>query len=311
MTEIATCFDCQGETLVGILTVPLQAPRRAVLIAVGGAQYRTGSHRQFTLMARALGQSGLAVMRFDFRGMGDSSGEGRLLAESGVDIAAALNHLQQRIASVKECVVLGLCDGASAAVLSANGDPRIRALILINPWTGDADAAAATRLQHYYLHRLTQAEFWRKLLAGRWPIRSAVTGLLGDLRQAIVFRRGGKRSASGLAPASNVNSNSILDPGVSTTTAVTASALVDTLPLRDQMCREMARFTGPILLLLSSRDLTALQFKAVLGSSAPWRALARRKNLTMLQLAGANHTFSTDLWRSEVLDMIVRWNQTW
>jgi alpha/beta superfamily hydrolase len=45
-----------------------------VLVIVGGPQYRAGSHRQFTLLARSLAEQGFAVLRFDYRGMGDSTG---------------------------------------------------------------------------------------------------------------------------------------------------------------------------------------------------------------------------------------------
>ena len=44
---------------------------------VGGPQYRVGSHRQFTLMARAFAAAGYPVLRFDYRGIGDSEGESR------------------------------------------------------------------------------------------------------------------------------------------------------------------------------------------------------------------------------------------
>ena len=76
--EDAVVFQCEGASLVGILHVPEREPARiGVLVIVGGPQYRVGSHRQFVLMARSLAQSGYAVLRFDYRGMGDSDGEMR------------------------------------------------------------------------------------------------------------------------------------------------------------------------------------------------------------------------------------------
>ena len=50
---------------------------RGVLIVTGGPQYRAGSHRQFVLLARFLAARGMAVLRFDYRGMGDSEGAPR------------------------------------------------------------------------------------------------------------------------------------------------------------------------------------------------------------------------------------------
>ena len=46
------------------------AASRGMLIVVGGPQYRAGSHRQFTLLARDVAATGVPTMRFDYRGMG-------------------------------------------------------------------------------------------------------------------------------------------------------------------------------------------------------------------------------------------------
>ena len=72
------CIDSGGRLLIGMLHRPESADaRRAVVVLVGGPQYRVGSHRQFVLLARELCRRGIAVLRFDFSGMGDSDGEHR------------------------------------------------------------------------------------------------------------------------------------------------------------------------------------------------------------------------------------------
>lgn len=48
-----------------------------LLMVVGGPQYRVGSHRQFVLLARDLAAAGIPVFPFDYRGMGDSTGQAR------------------------------------------------------------------------------------------------------------------------------------------------------------------------------------------------------------------------------------------
>ena len=48
-------FDCAGESLIGIVSQPAAVPLAVgIVIVVGGPQYRAGSHRQFTLLARDL-----------------------------------------------------------------------------------------------------------------------------------------------------------------------------------------------------------------------------------------------------------------
>ena len=52
-----------------------------VLVIVGGPQYRVGSHRQYVQLSRHLAEQGIASMRFDVRGMGDSPGVQRSFEE--------------------------------------------------------------------------------------------------------------------------------------------------------------------------------------------------------------------------------------
>ncbi len=76
-TETALRFTCADEYLFGILACPERPSDTGVVIVVGGPQTRVGSHRQFVLLSRALAAAGYPVLRFDVRGMGDSSGEQR------------------------------------------------------------------------------------------------------------------------------------------------------------------------------------------------------------------------------------------
>ena len=100
VTEQALTFDCEADALVGILHVPAAPCDVGVVVIVGGPQYRAGSHRQFVLLARELAAAGYAVLRFDYRGMGDSGGEPRDFERVSVDIAAAIALMTERVAGV-------------------------------------------------------------------------------------------------------------------------------------------------------------------------------------------------------------------
>lgn len=154
-------FQCEGQSLVGIIDVPERPLARGVLVLSGGPHYRVGSHRHYTLMARLLAPRGIPVMRFDCRGMGDSEGHaggGDALAQ---DIAAAIREFRRQMPELKEIVLWGLGDGASAAALYAHTDPRVHGLVLLNPWAGAADTAAA--LVPHLLARLGEMGFWKKV----------------------------------------------------------------------------------------------------------------------------------------------------
>ena len=94
--ETPVVFACEGSRLVGIAALPAQPAAIGVLIIVGGPQYRAGSHRHVTLLARHLAGLGIASLRFDYRGMGDSEGEKRSFDQINADIAAALETLHGR-----------------------------------------------------------------------------------------------------------------------------------------------------------------------------------------------------------------------
>ena len=117
MTQTPVVFGCNGEQLVGIVTAPPATTDTALLVIVGGPQYRVGSHRQFQQLAQHAAAQGFAAMRFDVRGMGDAEGAQRSFDEIEDDVAAAIDELQRSLPSVKHVGLWGLCGGASAKKL--------------------------------------------------------------------------------------------------------------------------------------------------------------------------------------------------
>ncbi len=279
-------LNCQGRQLMGILTLPARPlpetarERPGILMLVGGAQYRAGSHRQFTLLARRFAAAGFTVLRMDFRGMGDSQGEAADFEGVAADIDCALDGLLQVQPGLHGVVLWGLCDGASAALLHASADARVRAMVLVNPWARTESGQAQAYLKHYYRARLTSPELWHKILHGRFNALAALRSLLRQWRQA-----GGAGDNGGTG-------------GSSATTP-------ELLPLRLQRAYE--RFSGPVLLILSEADLTAREFADLATPGSRWEALLLASRTTRIDLPDANHTFSTRLWREQVARACVRW----
>ena len=121
-TEHAVTFPCAGEQLLGIVAAPELPQATGVLIVVGGPQYRVGSHRQFLLLSRALAEAGYPAMRFDFRGMGDSTGELRDFEGVNEDIGAAINAFQAHCPQSRTHRALGAmrCRLGQSALLGSN-----------------------------------------------------------------------------------------------------------------------------------------------------------------------------------------------
>jgi uncharacterized protein len=278
--EQSLVFDCEGDPLIGILSRAERSAGRGVLIVVGGPQYRAGSHRQFTLLARHLAERGVPTMRFDYRGMGDSGGEVRTFERVGTDIRCAIDRFFESVPGLNDVVIWGLCDAASAALFYAPHDARVSGLILLNPWVRTQQGLARVHLRHYYIQRLFQASLWRKLARGDFRFREAAAAL----REAV----------ADAAPKT-------LSPG-----AAEPAALGEP-PLPDRMEDALRRFRGKVLLILSGNDLTAQEFKNVVAGSRRWQRLLASDSVTRYELPEANHTFARRDWR----DQVARWTETW
>jgi len=275
--ERALVFPCANEQLLGIVAAPPEPARIGVLIVVGGPQYRAGSHRQFLLLARALAAAGYPAMRFDFRGMGDSSGELRHFAAVDDDIAAAIAAFRQQCPQLERIVLWGLCDAATAALLywDRTRDARIGGLVLLNPWVRSEATLARTHIKHYYAQRLLQGEFWRKLLSGRLGIVSALRGFAGSWLRA---RQSSESNATDAA-----------------------------LPFQQRMTRALEAFPGPSLLILSADDYTAKEFLEACQVDAQATLALADARLTRVDVAGADHTFSSRELRQSVETATLGW----
>ncbi|MFP4560550.1 MAG: hydrolase 1, exosortase A system-associated [Thiohalorhabdus sp.] len=275
-------FQCAGHTLCGVLHPPAApSAARGVLVVVGGPQYRVGSHRQFVLLARHLAEQGIPALRFDYRGMGDSEGRLHEFAEIEADIRAAVDAFFERWPDLEEVVLWGLCDAASAAAFYGFQDRRVAGLVLLNPWVRTEAGEARTRLKHYYLARLREPAFWKKVLRLRWQPRRSLGHLLASLRTL-----GGRERAG---PAEDWRQ----------------------MPLPQRMLHGLERFPRPVLLILSGRDLTAREFEDTVAASKGWRRWQASPRVDTRRLEEADHTFSRRVWREQVETHTADWLRSW
>jgi len=272
-------FACAGNTLVGILSAPPSPPSLGLIIVVGGPQYRAGSHRQFVLLARALAAQGVAVLRFDCRGMGDSSGEFPGFEHIEPDVAAAVNAIFAALPTLLQVALWGLCDATLAMAAHARLDQRVTGLILLNPWVRSEAGLARAQLKHYYLARFMQRDFLHKILKGQFDPIAAARDLLANVARALRSSARGHRSHGAAA----------------------------TNPLAERLAGELQHFRGRILIILSGRDLTAKEFEDAARGSKKWQRIYTSEHVTRHRLDSADHTFSRREWR----DQIASWTSEW
>jgi exosortase A-associated hydrolase 1 len=275
----AVIFPCANDTLFGVLSAPeAAASDMGVVVVVGGPQYRVGSHRQFVLLARALAARGFPCLRFDVRGMGDSTGAKRSFEALDEDVRAAVDALIAHCPNVRRVVLWGLCDGASAALMYAPRDPRVMGLVIVNPWVRSEETLARVHVKHYYARRLLQAEFWRKLGSGSFDLRGSLASLLENVRASFGMRDEDTGAAK---------------------------------PFQQRMAQGLRGFQGKVLLVTSGNDFTAQEFLEVAAADEHWRGLLTRPNLSHKTLPEADHTFSTRSWRGEVESATLGWLASW
>ena len=286
-------FACQGEHLVGVLAAPTPDKVRGdigVVVIVGGPQYRVGSHRQFLLLSRNLAESGFPALRFDVRGMGDSTGALHTFEHITPDIAAAIDALQAHAPQVRRIVLWGLCDGASAALLyrEATGDKRVHGVCVLNPWVRSDASLARAQVKHYYGQRLRQKEFWVKLLSGQ-VAGAALAGLWRNLRT--MGASAGPSGASGNASGNAFGGDR-------------------QRPFQQRMAQAWQGFGGQVLLLLSGDDYTAKEFLEYTAMDKAWTGLLDQAHVLRCDLPQADHTFSNALARSQVAALTLDWLQS-
>lgn len=274
LEERPLAFHCGNAELLGILSQPGSVTRIGVLIVVGGPQYRVGSHRQFTLLARALADAGYACLRFDHRGMGDSDGVHPGFDQIDDDVQAAIDAFFSALPTLEQIVLWGLCDAASASLLylQRKNDPRVAGVVLLNPWVRSEQTLARTRIRHYYAQRLLQREFWSKLFSGRLSLGSTLAGIWSTL------------SAGSGVEAKESDS------------------------FQQKMREAWCKYRGETLLLLSGEDFTAREF--MIWWNAFRADMPGRDRVTLIELPDANHTFSSQAHRQSVEQATIAWLDT-
>lgn len=231
-------FSCTGEMLAA--TLDDGQFDTGLMIVSGGNELRSGAFSGQSQLAEKLAANGFPVLRFDRRGVGDSSGENQSFRGSIADIAAALGAFHDQRPGLRRVVAFGNCDAAAALMLA--GGTGFSALVLANPWTieGDDSAPPPAAIRARYAEKLKNPREVLRLITGKVSLTKLAGGLLRALRPP--------------------------PPPTS---------------LAQDIAAGLARFNGPVRILLAERDRTAQAFLATWDATDPRRA----------HCPGASHAF--------------------
>lgn len=284
-TEIPVTFECENETLLGIVHVPAElgsASRGVLAMPAGGPQYRGGCCRQLLFLGRRLADAGTPVMRFDYRGIGDGSGRFVPFTEIEADLKAAVAKFRETVPGLSEVVLWGGCDAASASMIHGWKLPEVTGLALGNPYAHTEETGEQAMVKHYYLQRLREPAFWRKVLSLRFNPLPAIATVGRVLGRAL--RR--HDSSGETSSADNFDSQPY--------------------PVRMRLGTE--RFGGHMLMLMSGRSIVSKEFDELVAADPAWpRALSNCKTMARHDLPEADQAFSTIAARDEIIEIAKTW----
>lgn len=141
--ESTTCFG-QFENLLGVYCEPetLTNSRTAVIMLTPGMLHHVGPMRLHVQLARSLAESGIASLRFDLSGIGESlavGSQGTSLQRAQQEVGEAMDWLSQQY-GFEQFILFGLCSGADDALATAVHDHRVVGVSMLDgcgyrtPW---------------------------------------------------------------------------------------------------------------------------------------------------------------------------------
>lgn len=172
-------FRNMNQQIIGILHTPdnigpgEKAP--GILMLHGFTGNKTEAHRLFVHVARSLSEHGFVVLRFDFRGSGDSDGEFEDMTLPGEvsDAERALTFLlRQRNVDGSKVGVIGLSMGGRVAAILASKDRRVKFAVLYSPALGPLRDRSLSLMSREKIERLSSGEAVEFFAEG-WYIKKA------------------------------------------------------------------------------------------------------------------------------------------
>ena len=278
-----------GVTLAGTLTLPQgRGPfPAAILITGSGAQDRDETifgHKPFAVLADHLTRHGVAVLRYDDRGIGRSTGRfpGATSADFATDANAAFAFLAARPEIDRRAIgFVGHSEGGMVGPIAAMDNPDLAYLVLLaGPGVGTRDLLEAQRRAIAESQGASAAEIERTV-----PLQAELIGIAAsdagdaEVRAAFAASLTDARLAEAGLPAAARDSMAamMLDPWFRWF-------------LRYDPAPALRHFRGPLLAVNGSLDRQVLPAQNLAGIRA---ATAGHRDVTVTELPGLNHLFQT------------------
>jgi dienelactone hydrolase len=205
LVRLETIAIASGErTLYGVLEAPDTEPVGGVVLVHGWGGCRVGPHRILVDAARRLAALGLATLRFDIGGRGESTGDPLATDLDAMidDASAAAAALCARLPEGLPVAFLGMCSGGNVALAAAGMRDDIAAVATWSTYPFQeqgraADEVRRRRTGHFlkvYLGKALRPATWGKLFRGAVNFRMIGRVLFGHYRKGEGTQRDLQRS---------------------------------------------------------------------------------------------------------------------
>lgn len=194
MKQVDVSWFCDGARISGLWRTPDPGgPYRTIVQGPGWMGLKDA--KLYVRYHEALTDAGFAVLVFDYRGFGDSEGDGTLLSPRRQleDLVSAVTYVQSREDVVRDAIgVFGSGGtGGGNAVMLAAADPRIQAAVSQLPVADGGD----------WLHRMRSEYQWIDFLAAvdadaRERVASGGPGRLVNPREEIMVPTAERRAST-------------------------------------------------------------------------------------------------------------------
>lgn len=290
--EVKFINETDDITLAGTLTLPKSSNKKppvVILISGSGPQDRNesfASHKPFLVLADYLTRNGIAVLRYDDRGFGESTGDfsAGTTADFATDVMSAIEFLKGRTDIDRNQIgLIGHSEGAIIAPLVANQSNDISFIVLL---AGTGTAGKEVSLMQSIENRNFPVEDERQF---ETYVKEAIDIASSDKETSIVrdelttFYQNSEFLAS-LLPA-NVNKAEFIENLVSTRTTPWIRYFYNYNPTE-----EIRKITIPALALYGSND-TQVPPKYHLLPVKDALAASESKKHQVVLLEGLNHLF--------------------
>ncbi|MET0536113.1 MAG: alpha/beta fold hydrolase [Steroidobacter sp.] len=301
-----TFTSSEGNTLFGTLHSPGQARANLPVIVLlsPGVKMRVGPGRLYVPLTDTLVGMGYRVFRFDFFGLGDSSGELQETMLADVynnievgryvnDTRSALQWLRQNVGA-KKFILGGLCGGAITALLAAEREPEVEGLLSLGMTVTLASNAATpakyltrqqldSRRQGYY-RRLLQPKSWLRLLTFQ-----SEYGVIWRSMKRLIIK---EKPVAAAVPV-----------------AATAEQRGNANPLFPPAFFAFLKRGGRALMLFSEKDRLQSEYEEKFAAPFAEQLKPYQSQLHQHIVAEANHVLSFTPWQKEMVAVSRDWLQ--